>query len=52
MNTRGNFDYMFSAPGDVNYALSPRPDELRRRSHPDSLREPGLTLQSLLDIND
>jgi len=49
---RENFDYVFSAHGGVNYAPVSPPCELRRRSHPDSLWELELTLQSLLDIND
>lgn len=49
---RENFAYVFSAHGGVNYAPVSPPCELRRRSHPDSLWELELTLQSLLDIND
>ncbi|HKP73717.1 MAG TPA: polysaccharide deacetylase family protein [Pyrinomonadaceae bacterium] len=49
---RENFEYVFSAHGGVNYAPVTPPCELRRRSHPDSLWELELTLQSLLDIND
>jgi len=49
---RENFEYVFSAHGGVNYAPVSPPCELRRRSHPDSLWELELTLQSLLDIND